>query len=425
MGNSQSPSSHKDPRFASSSRAFSHTELEALKSLHASLAAQSQSNGPYVSPSVFKNYFGLHGPLGDRMFDLVTQQQRKDQKLTFEDLVIAKGIYEKGTKDEIEEFIYQLLDVSGDGIVGRSDLECVLVAMFDNVFNMDNSKHGSSAHHDTVNVFLNAAKFAKHDEGHAEESLSFEDFRTWCTLLPSVRKFLGSLLIPPNQGRPGSQVPRLLHLENIDPNMILLKKVYAWHIGGILPQHDLEEWKLLYHSSVNGLSFSTFLGNISKDKGPTVLIIKDKEGYVYGGYASQPWERHGDFYGDLKSFLFQLYPTASIFRPTGANTNLQWCAVNFSSASIPNGIGFGGKVNHFGLFLSATLDQGHTFSCTTFGSPCLSKTNRIYPEVIECWGVITKVADEEKHDGGKGTVLERFKEDRHMLNMVGLANASE
>lgn len=72
--------------------------------------------------------------------------------------------------------------------------------MFDNIFNMDNSEHGSSAHHDTVNIFLNAAKFAKHGERHAEESLSFEDFRTWCTLLPSVRKFLGSLLIPPTQG---------------------------------------------------------------------------------------------------------------------------------------------------------------------------------------------------------------------------------
>lgn len=64
--------------------------------------------------------------------------------------------------------------------------------------------------------------------------------------------------------------------------------------------------------------------NCRNDNGPTVFIIKDKEGYVYGGYASQPWERHGDFYGDLKSFLFQLYPKASIFRPTGANTNLQW-----------------------------------------------------------------------------------------------------
>lgn len=56
----------------------------------------------------------------------------------------------------------------------------------------------------------------------------------------------------------------------------------------------------------------------------SVLIIKDREGCVYGGYASQPWERHSDFYGDMKSFLFQLYPNASIFRPTGANTNIQW-----------------------------------------------------------------------------------------------------
>lgn len=30
-----------------------------------------------------------------------------------------QATYEKGTKDEIEEFIYQLLDVSADGIVGR------------------------------------------------------------------------------------------------------------------------------------------------------------------------------------------------------------------------------------------------------------------------------------------------------------------
>lgn len=156
-----------------------------------------------------------------------------------------------------------------------------------------------------------------------------------------------------------------------------------------------------------------------------MLIIKDKEGYVYGGYASQPWERHGDFYGDMKSFLFQIFPKASIFKPTGANSNIQWCAVNFSSDSIPNGIGFGGRVNHFGLFLSASFDEGQTFTCTTFGSPCLSNINRIHPEVIECWGVVPKGAQQERHETGKGTILERFKEDRHMLNMVGLANSSE
>uniref|UniRef100_A0A0R0EQE1 TLDc domain-containing protein n=1 Tax=Glycine max TaxID=3847 RepID=A0A0R0EQE1_SOYBN len=415
MGNVQSPPNN-DPRYVSATRAFTQKELEDLRSLFINLANQSQSNGKYISPSVFQSYFGLHGPLGERMFDLVTQE-RKDQRLTFEDLVDAKATYEKGTKDEIEEFIFRLLDVSGDNFVGRSDLETVMIAIFNDILCIKGSEDRSCSHQDIFNIFLNAANFSKHDEGGTEETMSFEDFRSWCTHLPSVRKLLGSLLLSPDSGRPGYQIPKLLTSKAIDSNIILLRKEYAWHIGGALSHQDLEDWNLLYHSSLNGLSFNTFLGNISNHAGPTVLIIKDKEGYIYGGYASQPWERHADFYGDLKCFLFQLNPVASIFRPTGANNNLQWCAINFSSEDIPNGIGFGGRVNHLGLFISANFDQGHTFSCTTFGSPCLSKTNRILPEVIECWGV-TQDATQDKNDAVKGTILERFKEDRNMLKML-------
>lgn len=422
MGNAQSPPKN-DPRYVSAARAFTQKELEDLRSLFNHLAAQSQTNAKHISPSVFQSYFRLHGPLGERMFDLVTQE-RKDQRLTFEDLVVAKATYEKGTKDEIEEFIFRLLDVSGDNFVGRSDLETVMISIFNDILCIKGSADRSSSHQDIVNIFLNAAKFSMHDGGGTEETMSFEDFKSWCTHLPSVKKLLGSLLLPPDSGRPGSQIPNLLTSKAIDSNIILLSKEYAWHIGGALSQHDLEDWKLLYHSSVNGLSFNTFLGNISNHAGPTVLIIKDKEGYIYGGYGSQPWERHADFYGDMKCYLFQLNPVASIFRPTGANNNLQWCAINFSSEDIPNGIGFGGRVNHFGLFLSANFDQGHTFSCSTFGSPCLSKANRILPDVIECWGV-TQDAAQDKNDAVKGTVLERFKEDRNMLKMVGLANSSE
>lgn len=419
MGSSHSSSS-SDPRFVSACRAFTQKELQDLKSLFTSLAAQSQTNSDFITPSVFKAYIGIDGPLGDRMFDLVTQK-RKDQKLTFQDLIIAKGTYEKGTKDDIEEFIYQLLDVSDDGVVGRSDLESVVNTMLNYVFSQNCSEPEVVSHQEIAKVFLNTANFNKHDEGHTETNMSFEDFRKWCTVLPSARKFLGSLMSPSD---PGSQVPRL-HLDCIASSLVLLRKEYAWIIGGALVQHELEDWKLLYHSAVHGQSFNTFLGKISNDEGPTILVIKDKEGYIYGGYASQPWERHGDFYGDLKSFLFQIYPKASIFRSTGANHNVQWCAVNFGSESIPNGIGFGGRVNHFGLFVSANFDRGHTFECTTFGSPCLAKTNQICPEVIECWGILTKEAQPERAEAITGTVLERFKEDRHMLNMVGLANSSE
>lgn len=421
MGNAQA--SPFDPRFAMASRAFTKRELDDLKSLFDSLAAQSQSNGKFVSPSVFQTFFGIKGPLGIRIFDLVTQS-RKDDRLTYGDLVIAKGVYEKGTPNEIDEFIYQLCDINGDGIVGRSDLEAVLSSLYDTIFSQNGVQPCLRSQPDTMEVFFSAATLSKEVEG-TESSMSLADFKNWCRVLPSVRKFLGSLLTPPDSGRPGFQIPYMHHPEKLSPDLLILRKEYAWHIGGALAQKELEEWKLLYHSAINGLSFNTFMSNISSGDGPTVLVIKDAEGYIYGGYASQPWERQSDFYGDMKSFIFQLYPQASIFRPTGANNNLQWCAINFSSDSIPNGVGFGGRANHFGLFLSANFDQGHTFECTTFNSPCLSRTNRIRPEVIECWGVQVKGLENEKLDPVKGTVLERFKEDRNMLKMVGLANSSQ
>ncbi|XP_054803129.1 uncharacterized protein LOC129306517 isoform X1 [Prosopis cineraria] len=261
MGNAQSPPP-SDPRYASASRAFTQKELEDLRTLFKSLAVQSQSNGDYVSLSVFQSYFGLDDLLGERMFYLVTQQ-RGDKKLAFEDLVIAKAAYEKGTKDEIDEFIFRLLDVSGNNILGRSDLESVLIAIFHNLLSIEDSEVRSSSHRDTVNIFLNAATFSKYEEGCTEEFMSFEDFRSWCTHIPSVRKLLGSLLMPPDSGRPGSQVPHLLHSDGIDSDILLLRKEYAWHIGGALSQQEVEAWKLLYHSALNGLSFNTFLGNIS------------------------------------------------------------------------------------------------------------------------------------------------------------------
>lgn len=39
--------------------------------------------------------------------------------LSYAYLCVLQGSYEKGTKDDIEEFIYKLLDVNGDGILGR------------------------------------------------------------------------------------------------------------------------------------------------------------------------------------------------------------------------------------------------------------------------------------------------------------------
>lgn len=82
----------------------------------------------------------------------------------------------------------------------RSDLKTVMIAIFNNILCIKDSQDRSSSHEDIVNIFLNAAKFSMHNEGGTEETMSFEDFRNWCTHLPSVKKLLGSLLLPPGSG---------------------------------------------------------------------------------------------------------------------------------------------------------------------------------------------------------------------------------
>jgi hypothetical protein len=67
----------------------------------------------------------------------------------------------------------------------------------------------------------------------------------------------------PFVGRPGFQAPILHYPENISTDLLLLNKEYAWHIGGGFSQHDVQEWKLLYHSSLHGQSFNTFLGKVT------------------------------------------------------------------------------------------------------------------------------------------------------------------
>ena len=64
-------------------------------------------------------------------------------------------------------------------------------------------------------------------------------------------------------GRPGFEVPLLHYPENISTDLLLLNKEYAWHIGGGFSQHEVQEWNLLYHSSLHGQSFNTFLGKVT------------------------------------------------------------------------------------------------------------------------------------------------------------------
>lgn len=72
------------------------------------------------------------------------------------------------------------------------------------------------------------------------------------------------------------------------------------------------------------------------NQGPSVLIVEDSSGYIFGGFAPANWELCPKFYGDNSSFLFTLAPRMRVFPSTGYNQHFQY--LNLHQQTLPNGL---------------------------------------------------------------------------------------
>ena len=57
------------------------------------------------------------------------------------------------------------------------------------------------------------------------------------------------------------------------------------------------KWKLLYRASEHGYTAGSF-HEYCNNKGPTLIIVKSSEGWIFGGYTSQSWSGYG-IYNDV------------------------------------------------------------------------------------------------------------------------------
>lgn len=114
---------------------------------------------------------------------------------------------------------------------------------------------------------------------------------------------------------------------------------WTWLLAGELEGSCLTAWLRVFCASEDGWSINRFM-EAAADLGPTLLVVRDTHGGVFGCYAPESWAQHGDFYGDegLKAFVFQLAPTATVFRASGHTNSVQWCCRRSSvrSACVPH-----------------------------------------------------------------------------------------
>ena len=65
------------------------------------------------------------------------------------------------------------------------------------------------------------------------------------------------------------------------------------------------KFKLLYKATIDGDTKNIF-HNKCDNQGPTISIIESKDGQIFGGYASESWDKNKRFISDPNSFLFNV-----------------------------------------------------------------------------------------------------------------------
>ncbi|KAG0291295.1 hypothetical protein BGZ98_003070 [Dissophora globulifera] len=154
--------------------------------------------------------------------------------------------------------------------------------------------------------------------------------------------------------------------------------------------------RLLFSSKTSGASFSTLLQKITF-QGPTLIVMKDEDGYIFGAYADQDWEQGPKFYGTDRTFLFTIRPKFRIYQPSRINSNFQY--LDYGTKTLPNGIGLGGQLRYFGLWLASDFHTGQSAAepmCSTFQSPRLSKQQNFKLEEMEVWQVHPSQIDRDE-----------------------------
>ncbi|KAJ8925661.1 hypothetical protein NQ315_009506 [Exocentrus adspersus] len=190
-------------------------------------------------------------------------------------------------------------------------------------------------------------------------------------------------------------------------------------INANLPQQYQLEWRFLFSSEIHGESFSTLIGRIV-NQGPSVLVVEDRNGYIFGGFAPGNWELGPKFFGDDSSFLFTLVPRMRVFPSTGYNQHFQY--LNLHQQTLPNGLGMGGQHGYCGLWLESEYGKGHSSeSCTTYtGYQQLSHSKEFAFRHLEVWGLGSPPpTPQEKGERVGSSVLDGNAESKAMLKMAG------
>ncbi|RLN31516.1 hypothetical protein BBJ28_00016603, partial [Nothophytophthora sp. Chile5] len=208
----------------------------------------------------------------------------------------------------------------------------------------------------------------------AQFPLLYTIFMSWM-----ARKSFASLARPSYQNAAASSDASFLPVHHCRSHFVALSTVTS------AVQTSLSR---LYTSSQDGLSFNRLSFHLLGYSGPTLTVIRDTGGAIFGMFCDSEWKESSRFYGGNGCFLFRLAPETSIYRVTASGANENYMYLNSKGFALPRGLGMGGSTDKFRLFLSEDLDENSysTPKCLSFESGRLSSSEQFVVDAMEVWG---------------------------------------
>jgi len=151
-----------------------------------------------------------------------------------------------------------------------------------------------------------------------------------------------------------------------------------------------KNWRFLYSTKEHDKSLAEISSRVCY-QGPTILVVKDTEGNVFGAHASTSWiDTEGGWVGNGECFLFSIKSKMAIFHSTGKDENFQMLTADT--------LAMGGRPGNFGLELDGDLGSGRSSgSVDTFHSIQMTQDASFDIDHVEVWGLGPPVdSDEER-----------------------------
>lgn len=142
-------------------------------------------------------------------------------------------------------------------------------------------------------------------------------------------------------------------------------------------------WKLCYKPSAHGTSMATLHRKLAGCES-SLLLIRDSDDNIFGGFAPTPWKIGGRFHGTGEAFVFTFGKVGSLSpadeherQPSSDTVEVKvfpWTSSNDYFMYAENGLlAMGGGDGCHALAVHEGLLCGHSSPTPTFGNPALSE----------------------------------------------------